>query len=53
MEHKAATPLIESANAEQRGLLPFADTADFADADRGFIAALDPCVITAAEGRVV
>ena len=53
MEHKAATPVIESANAEQRGLLPFADTADFADADRGFIAALDPCVITAADGRVV
>ena len=53
MEHKAATPVIESANAEQRGLLPFADTADFTDADRGFIAALDPCVITAADGRVV
>lgn len=33
--------------------LPFEDTADFADADRGFIGALEPCVITAADGRVV
>ena len=53
MEHKAATPVIESANEQQLGLLPFTDTTDFADADRGFIAALDPCVITAADGRVV
>ncbi|WP_428339654.1 alkyl/aryl-sulfatase [Mycobacterium sp.] len=33
--------------------LPFDDTADFADADRGFIGALTPCVVTAADGRVV
>ena len=33
--------------------LPFEDTADFDDADRGFIGALVPCVITAADGRVV
>ena len=33
--------------------MPFEDTRDFADADRGFIGALDPCVITAADGRVV
>ncbi|WP_103961652.1 alkyl/aryl-sulfatase [Nonomuraea solani] len=33
--------------------LPFHDTADFADADRGFIARLSPAVITAADGRVV
>jgi len=53
MEHKPATPVIASANAEQIGVLPFADTADFADADRGFIGALEPCVIKAADGRVV
>jgi alkyl sulfatase BDS1-like metallo-beta-lactamase superfamily hydrolase len=29
------------------------DTTDFADADRGFIAALTPCVVKAADGRVV
>ncbi len=33
--------------------LPLDDTADFADADRGFIAALTPCVVKAADGRVV
>jgi alkyl sulfatase BDS1-like metallo-beta-lactamase superfamily hydrolase len=33
--------------------LPFEDTADFADADRGFIAKLDPCVVRDASGRVV
>jgi alkyl sulfatase BDS1-like metallo-beta-lactamase superfamily hydrolase len=32
--------------------LPFDDTADFTDADRGFIAALTPCVVQAADGRV-
>ena len=32
---------------------PFADRTDFADADRGFIAALTPGVVTAADGRVV
>ena len=53
MDHKAPTPAIESANAEQRDVLPFSDTADFADADRGFIGALEPCVIKAADGRVV
>jgi alkyl sulfatase BDS1-like metallo-beta-lactamase superfamily hydrolase len=29
------------------------DAADFDDADRGFIGALTPCVVTAADGRVV
>jgi linear primary-alkylsulfatase len=33
--------------------LPTADTTDFADADRGFIAALTPCIVTSADGRVV
>ena len=37
---------------EKRGL-PLDDTRDFADADRGFIAALTPCVVNAADGRVV
>lgn len=32
--------------------LPFSDTADFEDADRGFIGALEPCVVTTADGRV-
>ncbi|HEY5149057.1 MAG TPA: MBL fold metallo-hydrolase, partial [Mycobacterium sp.] len=32
---------------------PFDDRADFADADRGFVGALTPGVVTAADGRVV
>jgi alkyl sulfatase BDS1-like metallo-beta-lactamase superfamily hydrolase len=53
MEHKPATATIEAAHRAQLGDLPFDDTRDFADADRGFIAARHPCVITAADGRVV
>ena len=33
--------------------LPFHDRTDFEDADRGFVGALDPCVVTDASGRVV
>lgn len=53
MDAKPPSATIESAHRHHLSTLPFADTADFADADRGFIAALDPCVITAAGGRVV
>ena len=53
MSAKAVTSAIASANADQRSALPFDDIADFADADRGFLGALSPCVITAADGRVV
>src|SRR6201999_4097767 len=53
MEQKPPTAVIEAANRDHRSDLPFSDTADFEDADRGFIAALEPCVIEAADGRVV
>lgn len=53
MTPKPPSAVIEAAHAEHLQSLPFADTADFADADRGFIAALTPCVVTAADGRVV
>ncbi len=33
--------------------LPFADQTDFENAERGFVDALDPCVVNAADGRVV
>ena len=33
--------------------LPFDDTQDFEDADRGLIGTLDPCVVTDDDGRVV
>ncbi|BBY26501.1 alkyl/aryl-sulfatase [Mycolicibacterium sediminis] len=53
MEHKPPTAAIETAHAAHLNGLPFDDTRDFADADRGFIGALEPCVVTAADGRVV
>ena len=51
MDSKPPTAVIESAYSEH--ILPFHDTADFDAADRGFIAALSPCVVKAADGRVV
>ncbi|HEX5145131.1 MAG TPA: alkyl sulfatase dimerization domain-containing protein [Mycobacterium sp.] len=53
MEHKPVSAVIETAHAAATQNLPFDDTRDFADADRGFIAALQPCVVHAADGRVV
>ncbi|MDV3136470.1 MULTISPECIES: alkyl/aryl-sulfatase [Mycobacteriaceae] len=53
MDLKPPTAVIESAHREHLSTLPFEDTADFDAADRGFIAALEPCVIKAADGRVV
>ena len=51
VDHKPPTAVIESAHGEHE--LPWDDTTDFDNADRGFIAALTPCVIKAADGRVV
>lgn len=53
MEQKPPTATIAAANLAQRDGLPFEDTRDFEDADRGFLGALEPCVVTAADGRVV
>jgi alkyl sulfatase BDS1-like metallo-beta-lactamase superfamily hydrolase len=53
MDQKPPTAVIEAAHADHLTGLPFDDTRDFADADRGFIAALKPCVVKAANGRVV
>ncbi|WP_280382143.1 alkyl/aryl-sulfatase [Nocardia wallacei] len=44
---------IARANRQAAGTLPFSDTADFADADRGFIAALTPGVVRSEGGKVV
>ncbi|BBZ72482.1 hydrolase [Mycobacterium paraseoulense] len=51
MQHKPPTAVIEAAHGAHA--LPMRDDADFRDTDRGFIAALSPCVIKAADGRVV
>jgi linear primary-alkylsulfatase len=53
MDQQPPTATIETAYREHFSSLPFDDTADFDDADRGFIAAQQPCVIKAADGRVV
>src|ERR1700694_2757497 len=53
MEQKPTTAVIESAHRAHLNSLPFSDTTDFDAADRGLIAAQQPCVIKAADGRVV
>ena len=53
MKHNAPAAVIEAAHRAHMPSLPFGDDADFHNADRGFLAALSPCVITAADGRVV
>jgi alkyl sulfatase BDS1-like metallo-beta-lactamase superfamily hydrolase len=51
VEAKPPTAVIASAHGEYD--LPFDDATDFDAADRGFMATLSPCVIRAADGRVV
>lgn len=53
MDSKPPTQTIEAAHRDHRSALPFDDTRDFVDADRGFIARQSPCVVKAADGRVV
>ena len=53
MQNKPVTPAIQKAHAAHLGALPLDDTRDFEDADRGFLAALAPGVVHAADGRVV
>ncbi len=53
MEQKPPTESISSVNRELLTTLPFEDTQDFADTERGFIAALQPGVVHAADGQVV
>jgi linear primary-alkylsulfatase len=53
MDQKPASAVVETAHAEHLAALPFTDARDFADADRGFVGSLEPCVIKAADGRVV
>ncbi|KUI28339.1 alkyl sulfatase [Mycobacterium sp. IS-1742] len=53
MDSKPPSAAIDAAHRDHLSTLPFADRRDFDDADRGFLAALEPCVVTAADGRVV
>jgi alkyl sulfatase BDS1-like metallo-beta-lactamase superfamily hydrolase len=47
------TETVRAANAALLQTLPFDDTQDFEDARRGLIGRLEPCVVRAADGRVV
>lgn len=53
MDHKPATSAIEAQHAQALRDLPFDDTRDFEDADRGLIAQLDKTVVRNAAGDVV
>jgi alkyl sulfatase BDS1-like metallo-beta-lactamase superfamily hydrolase len=53
MEHKPPTEAIERAHAARAQSLPLGDRADFDNADRGFIASLDPAIIRSSNGSVV
>ncbi|WP_433204381.1 alkyl/aryl-sulfatase [Nocardia sp. CA-107356] len=44
---------IADANRQAAATLPFSDTTDFADADHGWIASLEPGVVTDASGKAV
>jgi alkyl sulfatase BDS1-like metallo-beta-lactamase superfamily hydrolase len=49
----SASEPVRRANERALARLPFADTQDFEDARRGFVGRLDPCIVRAADGRVV
>ncbi|GAC1402650.1 MAG: alkyl sulfatase dimerization domain-containing protein [Mycobacterium sp.] len=53
MDQKPPTASIESAHRGHQQNLAFDNTSDFDAADRGFIGALEPCVVRASDGRVV
>src|SRR5215471_11740827 len=50
---KEASASIAARQAEVRKTLPFADTADFDDASRGFLGTIENAKIVSASGRVV
>ena len=53
MDQNPPTAPATSAHARSAASLPLDDTADFADVDRGFLGALVPGTVKAADGRVV
>ena len=53
MNSKPVTAVVEEAQRLAAASLPLHDSADFEDADRGFIAALQPGIISRPDGHVV
>nr|WP_168167890.1 alkyl sulfatase dimerization domain-containing protein [Bradyrhizobium sp. BTAi1] len=52
-EPKEATSAVIAAQSSMLDALPFADTADFADAARGFLGTIEDAKVTTAQGRTV
>ena len=48
-----ATASVQAANEDALQQLPFGDEQDLADVERGFVAALEPGVVTGTDGQVV
>ncbi len=53
IDPRAASAAIEAANARVAETLPFSDDADFTEAKRGFVAALDPGLVSDSDGKVL
>jgi len=53
IDPRAASAAVEAANARVAETLPFSDKTDFTDAERGFIGALDPGVVSGPDGKVL
>ncbi|MDV6272649.1 alkyl sulfatase dimerization domain-containing protein [Rhodococcus erythropolis] len=53
IDPRAASAAIEAANSRVAETLPFSDDADFTEAKRGFVAALDPGLVADSDGKVV
>jgi len=53
IDPRAASAAIEAANARVAETLPFSDDADFTEAKRGFVAALDPGLVADSDGKVL
>ena len=53
MNQRPPTEVTESAHRDLARTLPLEDTADFSDAERGFMGSWEPGVVSAADGRTV
>jgi alkyl sulfatase BDS1-like metallo-beta-lactamase superfamily hydrolase len=53
MQSRPVSAPVSAQHAAALAQLPFSDSGDVEDADRGFIAALDPAVVRSSDGRVV
>lgn len=53
IEHREPIDAVRRQHDDLKASLPFSDSQDFEDAARGLVARLEPCVIRAADGRVV